>query len=45
MLAQEQMANFFKNIIMAGSALMITQTGTGAYSLDYLVKPRAAMAQ
>jgi putative oxidoreductase len=45
LLAQEQMANFFKNIIMAGSALMITQTGTGQYSLDYLVKPRAAMAQ
>lgn len=45
MLAQEQMANFFKNLIMAGAALMITQIGTGAYSLDYLVKPRAAMAQ
>ena len=44
-LAQEQMANFFKNIIMAGAALMITQIGTGPYSLDYLVKPRAAMAQ
>jgi putative oxidoreductase len=45
MLAQEQMANFFKNLIMAGAALMITQIGTGPYSLDYLVRPRAAMAQ
>jgi len=38
--AQAEMANFFKNIIMAGAALMITQTGTGPYSVDNLNKPR-----
>lgn len=41
MAAQVEMANFFKNIIMAGAALMITQTGTGPYSVDNLNKPRA----
>jgi putative oxidoreductase len=40
MAAQVEMANFFKNIIMAGAALMITQTGTGPYSVDNLNKPR-----
>jgi len=40
MLMQFEMANFFKNIIMAGAALMITQTGTGPYSVDNLNKPR-----
>jgi len=45
MLAQQEMANFLKNLIMAGAALMITQTGTGAYNLDaYLARPRTAMA-
>jgi uncharacterized membrane protein YphA (DoxX/SURF4 family) len=44
-LAQEVMATFYKNIVMAGAALMITQTGTGAYSLDvFLARPRTAMA-
>jgi uncharacterized membrane protein YphA (DoxX/SURF4 family) len=38
--AQYEMANFFKNIIMAGAALMITQTGTGPYSVDNLNKPK-----
>jgi len=40
MAAQVEMANFFKNVIMAGAALMITQTGTGPYSVDNLNKPR-----
>jgi putative oxidoreductase len=45
MLAQEVMATFYKNLVMAGAALMLTQTGTGAYSLDaYLARPRTAMA-
>jgi len=38
--AQSELANFLKNIIMAGAALMITQTGTGPYSVDNLNKPR-----
>ncbi|MGH7599115.1 MAG: DoxX family protein [bacterium] len=40
MAAQAETANFFKNIIMAGAALMIAQTGTGPYSVDNLNKPR-----
>jgi uncharacterized membrane protein YphA (DoxX/SURF4 family) len=35
-----EMINFLKNLIMAGAALMITQTGTGPYSVDNLNKPR-----
>jgi len=43
--SQQEMAGFLKNLIMAGAALMITQTGTGAYSLDaYLARPKTAMA-
>jgi len=41
MAAQMEMINFLKNLIMAGAALMITQTGTGPYSVDNLNKPRA----
>ncbi len=41
MAAQSEMANFFKNLIMAGAALMVTQTGTGPYSVDNLKKSRA----
>lgn len=33
-----EMSNFFKNIIMAGAAIMITKTGTGPYSIDNLRK-------
>ncbi len=36
--AQMEMINFFKNIIMAGAALMMTKTGTGPYSVDNLRK-------
>lgn len=35
---QGEMINFFKNIIMAGAALMMTKTGTGPYSIDNLRK-------
>ncbi|MCI0695517.1 DoxX family protein [candidate division KSB1 bacterium] len=40
MAAEVETANFFKNFIMAGAALMITQTGTGPYSVDNLNKPQ-----
>ncbi len=33
-LAQDQMAHFFKNVSMLGGALLISQLGTGPYSLD-----------
>ena len=36
MQAQTEMGNFLRNIIMCGAALMITQTGTGPYSVDNL---------
>ncbi len=36
--AQSEMVNFFKNLIMAGAALMMTKTGTGPYSVDNLRK-------
>lgn len=36
MQSQMEMVNFFKNLIMCGAALMITQTGTGPYSVDNL---------
>ncbi len=35
---QSEMINFFKDIIMAGAALMMTKTGTGPYSIDNLRK-------
>jgi putative oxidoreductase len=38
--AQIEMITFFRIISMAGAALMITQTGTGPYSVDNLNKPR-----
>jgi putative oxidoreductase len=34
MMAQMQMVNFMKNLSMAGGALLITQLGAGAWSLD-----------
>ncbi len=33
-MAQMEMINFLKNIIMAGAAFMMTKTGTGPYSVD-----------
>jgi len=38
MMAQMEMINFFKNIIMAGAAFMMTKTGTGPFSVDNLNK-------
>jgi putative oxidoreductase len=35
---QMEMINFFKNLIMAGAAIMMTKTGTGPYSIDNLRK-------
>jgi putative oxidoreductase len=40
MAVQTETANFFRNLSMAGAALMIAQTGTGPYSVDNLNKPR-----
>jgi putative oxidoreductase len=35
---QGEMIHFFKDLIMAGAALMITQSGTGPFSVDNLKK-------
>ena len=34
MMAQNEMAHFFKDLALAGGALLITQFGSGPYSLD-----------
>jgi putative oxidoreductase len=34
MVAQMQMVNFMKNVSMLGGALLITQFGSGPWSLD-----------
>ncbi len=34
MMAQNEMAHFFKDLALAGGALLITHFGTGPYSLD-----------
>jgi uncharacterized membrane protein YphA (DoxX/SURF4 family) len=38
---QGEMVQFIRDLALAGAALMITQTGTGPYSVDNLNKPKA----